>query len=83
MIPYLQLYEYFCQAPLGFKEPLGLILGQPPRRGDIWGAHILGGRLAHDPAEEREGVAASDFLDVRVGVPPLDQTTDDVFAIRR
>ena len=38
--------------------------------------------LAHDPAEEREGVAASDFLDVRVGVPPLDQTTDDVLAIR-
>ena len=38
--------------------------------------------LAHDPAEEREGVAASDFLDVRVGVPPLDETTDDVLAIR-
>ena len=40
------------------------------------------GRLAHDPAEECEGVAASDFLDVRVGVTPLDQTTDDVLAIR-
>src|SRR5262249_23444645 len=38
--------------------------------------------LAHDPAEEREGVASSDFLDVRVGVAPLDQTTDDVLAIR-
>src|SRR5262252_6999404 len=44
-------------------------------------AYILVGRLAHDPAEEREGVASSDFLDVRVGVAPLDQTTDDVLAI--
>jgi hypothetical protein len=52
-------------------------------RGDISGAHTLVGRLAHDPAEEREGVAASDFPDVCVGVPPLDQPTDDVFAIRR
>ena len=40
------------------------------------------GRLAHDPAEKREGVAPSDFLDVPVGVAPLDQTPDDVLAIR-
>src|SRR5262249_19047358 len=62
------------------KPPAGLHRG--PRRGDIWEAYTLVGRLAHGPAEEREGVAASDFLDVRVGVPPLDQTTDDVLAIR-
>ena len=46
-------------------------------------AHTFVGRLAHDPTEKREGVAASDFLDVPVGIAPLDQTPDDVLAIRR
>src|SRR2546429_364257 len=46
------------------------------------GAYTLVGCLAHDPAEECAGVAARDFLDVCIGVAPLDQTTDDVLAIR-
>src|SRR5262249_13532094 len=45
-------------------------------------AHIFVSHLAHDPAEKRESIAASDFLDIRVGVAPLDQTTDNVLAIR-
>jgi len=35
-------------------------------------AHTLMGRLAHDPAEERKGVASSDFSEMRIPKkPPL------------
>jgi hypothetical protein len=66
----------FCARTSPFAMPLIW----PFRPSQI--APTLLGRLAHDPAEEREGVASSDFLDIRVGVAPLDQTTDDVLAIR-
>jgi len=51
--------------------------GTPPNE---WG-HCGAQHLAHDSAEEGEGVAASDFLDVRVGVASLEKTTDDVLAV--
>ena len=39
--------------------------------------------LLHDPAEEVQGVAADNLLDVFVRVSPPDQAADDVLAVGR